>query len=428
MTAQSNHNATDYLIASKQAEIQNLEYFLQMGQLVVMVSDLVHSLQKERGASNVFIASKGQQFQNPLIQLSQFTNQQIQLFQETLTQIHPQLRSHAGNSRLLNRIAYVLHGLAGLTSVRQQVQALILSTEQATEHYSDIVSGLLAIVFETADAAVDPTIARILVAMFNLMHGKELAGQERALGAAGFAVGSFSTTQVERLQHLIDAQERCFELFLEFGHPAALQQWQQQANQAHLIEIERLRRIILTQETARIPHTQPSDHWFALLTQRIDDLKIVETAIEVHLQQVCQHTLHDAQRTLEQQQHLIGQLQHGQQDSFSVFLSDDESSTLQSILVDRFHPDRLSPQLGRSVFELVQHQAQRLQQMQDELDAARQALEERKLQQKAKALLIKHRQMTEDEAHRLLRQMAMDQGKKITEVAKNLIDMADVWR
>ena len=111
-----------------------------------------------------------------------------------------------------------------------------------------------------------------------------------------------------------------------------------------------------------------------------------------------------------------------------MFLSDDESSTLQSILVDRFHPDRLSPQLGRSVFELVQHQAQRLQQMQDELDAARQALEERKLQQKAKALLIKHRQMTEDEAHRLLRQMAMDQGKKITEVAKNLIDMADVWR
>lgn len=428
MTAQSNHNATDYLIASKQAEIQNLEYFLQMGQLVVMVSDLVHSLQKERGASNVFIASKGQQFQNPLIQLSQLTNQQIQLFQETLTQIHPQLRSHAGNSRLLNRIAYVLHGLAGLTSVRQQVQALILSTEQATEHYSDIVSGLLAIVFETADAAVDPTIARILVAMFNLMHGKELAGQERALGAAGFAVGSFSNTQVERLQHLIDAQERCFELFLEFGHPAALQQWQQQANQAHLIEIERLRRIILTQETARIPHTQPSDHWFGLLTQRIDDLKIVETAIEVHLQQVCQQTLHDAQRTLEQQQHLIGQLQHGQQDSFSVFLSDDESSTLQSILVDRFHPDRLSPQLGRSVFELVQHQAQRLQQMQDELDAARQALEERKLQQKAKALLIKHRQMTEDEAHRLLRQMAMDQGKKITEVAKNLIDMADVWR
>ena len=33
-----------------------------------------------------------------------------------------------------------------------------------------------------------------------------------------------------------------------------------------------------------------------------------------------------------------------------------------------------------------------------------------------------------DEAHRLLRQMAMDQGKKLSEVAKTIIDMADVWR
>ncbi len=430
MTAQpaSNRNATDYLMASKQAEIQNLDYFLQMGQLVVMVSDLVHALQKERGASNIFIGSKGQHFEQSLTDLSQHTDQHIQLFQITLEQIHVQISTHAGNSRLLNRIAYVLHGLAGLASVRQKVRQLALGIESATQLYSDIISGLLAIVFETADAAVDPTIARILVAMFNLMHGKELAGQERALGAAGFVAGCFSTAQIERLQYLIDAQERCFELFLEFSNPAALQLWQQQAAHAYLIDIERLRRIILTQEVARSPHTDQSDHWFSLLTQRIDDLKTVETALEVYLQQLCEQTLCTAKIALSQQQTLINQLQHEHSDSFMVFLSGQEPQPPQSVRLDHFHPDSLSPRLGRSVFELVQHQAQRLQQMQDELDAARQALEERKLQQKAKALLIKHRHMSEDEAHRFLRQLAMDQGKKIVEVAKNLIDMAEVWR
>lgn len=418
--------AADYLIASKQAEIHSLAYFLQMGQLVVMVSDLVHALQKERGASNIFIASKGQHFQQSLIDLSQSTDHHIQLFQTMLAQIHTHISTQAGNSRLLNRIANVLHGLAGLATLRQQIHQLKMTTEPTTQRYSDIVSGLLAIVFETADAAVNPTIARILVAMFNLMHGKELAGQERALGAAGFAAGGFNAVQIERLQYLIDAQERCFELFLEFSNPATLQLWQQQTTHPYLIDIERLRRMILTQRSAE---TDYSDHWFDVLTQRIDDLKTVETALEAHLQHCCQQTLQDAQLTLKQQQAWIDQLQDDEQaDHFTGLLNPDKTPTSHSMHPDHFHPDRLSPQLGRSVFELVQHQAQRLQHMQDELDAARQAIEERKLQQKAKALLIKHRQMTEDEAHRLLRQMAMDQGKKIAEVAKNLIDMADVWR
>ena len=430
--SQPERSATDYLIAAKQIEIQNLAYFLQMGQLVVMISDLVHALQKERGASNIFLGSKGRHFEQSLSTLTQQTDQQIQDFKHTLNQIHPELSQHCSSSRLLNRIAYVLHGLAGLLTARQKIRQLALATELSTQLYSDIISGLLAIVFETADSAVDPTIARILVAMFNLMHGKELAGQERALGSAGFAAGQFSATQIERLQYLIDAQERCFELFREFAHSAAQQLWQQQASQSYLIEIERLRRLILTQtqqHNRALPADQ-DDQWFALLTQRIDDLKSVETALEVHLQQLCEQKLSDAQTALGQQQALIEQLQHDKHDnsdSFVVFLSSQDPQ-LKTAQHDHVHPDGLSPRLGRSVFELVQHQAHRLQQMQDELDAARQALEERKLQQKAKALLIKHRQMSEDEAHRLLRQMAMDQGKKLSDVAKTIIEMAQVWR
>ena len=422
-------SATDYVIAAKQVEIRNLAYFLHMGQLVVMISDLVHALQKERGASNIFLGSKGRHFDQSLQALTQHTDQQTEEFKKILDQIYPEISQYCGSSRLLNRIAYVLQGLAGLADARQQIRQLALATELATQLYSDIISGLLAIVFETADSAVDPTIARILVAMFNLMHGKELAGQERALGSAGFAAGQFSATQIERLQYLIDAQARCFELFREFSHPAVQQLWQQQAGASYLIDVERLRRLILTQaqQPNRALPADQDDQWFALLTQRIDDFKSVETALEVHLQHLCEQKLSDAQTALGQQQALIEQLAHESSDSFVVFLSNHDPQR-NAAPREHFHPDGLTPRLGRSVFELVQHQAQRLQQMQDELDAARQALEERKLQQKAKALLIKHRKMTEDEAHRLLRQMAMDQGKKLSEVAKTIIDMADVWR
>ncbi len=66
--------------------------------------------------------------------------------------------------------------------------------------------------------------------------------------------------------------------------------------------------------------------------------------------------------------------------------------------------------------------------MQEELTAARAALEDRKLQERAKALLMKHRKLTEDQAHKLLRQMAMDQGKRLTDIARSVVAMEHHWR
>ncbi|MDX5363187.1 MAG: ANTAR domain-containing protein, partial [Pseudazoarcus pumilus] len=77
--------------------------------------------------------------------------------------------------------------------------------------------------------------------------------------------------------------------------------------------------------------------------------------------------------------------------------------------------------LGRSVFDLLHEQSRRLQEMGDELARARGALSERKLIERAKGLLMEHRGLTEDQAYRMLRQTAMDQGKRLVEVAEAVI-------
>ncbi|PTB90559.1 response regulator receiver protein, partial [Marinobacter sp. B9-2] len=83
---------------------------------------------------------------------------------------------------------------------------------------------------------------------------------------------------------------------------------------------------------------------------------------------------------------------------------------------------------GRSIFDLVQEQTRRLQQMTDELQSAREALEDRKTQEKAVLLLMEHRRISNDEAHRVLRKLAMDKGRKLPEVARALVSMADVLK
>ena len=63
-----------------------------------------------------------------------------------------------------------------------------------------------------------------------------------------------------------------------------------------------------------------------------------------------------------------------------------------------------------------------------ELSEVRQALEERKLIDKAKGILIQSRGITEEEAYKQLRQSAMDSNKRIIDVAINIISVADMLK
>ena len=63
-----------------------------------------------------------------------------------------------------------------------------------------------------------------------------------------------------------------------------------------------------------------------------------------------------------------------------------------------------------------------------ELATTKAALEERKLVDRAKGMLMKAKGISEDEAYALMRRAAMDQGKKLGEVAAALITAAELLK
>ena len=63
-----------------------------------------------------------------------------------------------------------------------------------------------------------------------------------------------------------------------------------------------------------------------------------------------------------------------------------------------------------------------------ELAATRAALEERKLVDRAKGMLMKLKGLSEEEAYALMRRTAMDQGRKLVEVAAALITAAELLK
>src|SRR3546814_9639229 len=89
---------------------------------------------------------------------------------------------------------------------------------------------------------------------------------------------------------------------------------------------------------------------------------------------------------------------------------------VSAYVVDGFRKERIKP-----VLDLAVSRFNAFARLQNELNEARNALADRKAIDKAKALLMRRRGIDEPAAYALLRKAAMNQGRRIGEVAAALI-------
>jgi len=66
--------------------------------------------------------------------------------------------------------------------------------------------------------------------------------------------------------------------------------------------------------------------------------------------------------------------------------------------------------------------------LQDELDRTKSALEERKVIDRAKRILMQAKNLSEEAAYALLRKTAMNENKKIADVAQSVITAAELFK
>ena len=92
---------------------------------------------------------------------------------------------------------------------------------------------------------------------------------------------------------------------------------------------------------------------------------------------------------------------------------------VSAYVVDGMKPQRVKPIMDAAIARF-----RMFQRMRTELAETKRALEERKMIDRAKGMLMKARRIDEDEAYALLRKTAMDQGKRVAEVAAALVTAA----
>jgi two-component system, response regulator / RNA-binding antiterminator len=110
-----------------------------------------------------------------------------------------------------------------------------------------------------------------------------------------------------------------------------------------------------------------------------------------------------------------------QSDAASIQASVDAG--VSAYIVDGLKKERVKPILDLCIFRFNAYAK-----LQDQLERAKSALEDRKVIDRAKGILMKLKGLTEDEAYVLLRSTAMREKKKIGEIAQSILTASELLK
>jgi len=110
-----------------------------------------------------------------------------------------------------------------------------------------------------------------------------------------------------------------------------------------------------------------------------------------------------------------------QSDAASIQASVDAG--VSAYIVDGLKKERIKP-----ILDLCISRFNAFAKLQDELERAKSALEDRKVIDRAKGILMKLKDLTEDEAYVLLRSTAMREKKKIGEIAQSILTASELLK
>ena len=231
-------------------------------------SALVHELQKERGLSAGFIGSGGEALSGALETQRRDTDIALARFDAHMVDLG------ASNAE---RLESARTKLSDLAHTRSAVTGLDLALPAMAKFYTSIINDLLKLADHlAAGEATNADQFRSAEAFILLMHAKEKAGLERAMGANAFGAGEFEPAVFERFIDLGAAQKALLEELANLAAPndaarlAALQDGESFRN------VEKMRKFAIETGLWGDLSAISAKQWFDAATVRIDDMKTFE--------------------------------------------------------------------------------------------------------------------------------------------------------
>ena len=115
----------------------------------------------------------------------------------------------------------------------------------------------------------------------------------------------------------------------------------------------------------------------------------------------------------------------------AMFVDQSDAASIQAAVdagVSAYVVDGLKKERIKHILDMSISRFKAFSRLQDELDRTKTALGERKLIDRAKGILMRAKNLPEEEAYALLRRTAMNEKRRIADIAQSIITAAEIFK
>ncbi len=259
-------------LIEKRQTVINMQQAKSLLELSVTSSNLVHELQKERGASAIFLGSRGQKFGNKLNQQRLTANNRNELFSARVFKLEQEIM----NQELKASLDKISRKLNQLEATRRAISSLTIEPAKALGFYSSLNNDILQITSILAEIVLDKDISRRASAYYYFLQGKERAGIERAVLSHVFSSDQASPEVKTKYISLAVEQSRFINIYKEFSNENDSRTLDNILNTTATNKVIEMRNVAWSNSSN---FGIDSAYWFEQSTQRINQLKQAEDKI-----------------------------------------------------------------------------------------------------------------------------------------------------
>ncbi|MBD9396164.1 methyl-accepting chemotaxis protein [Pseudomonas sp. PDM11] len=251
-------------VNSSYQTLQEMEQTQEASVVAQKVSQLITVLQRERGASGVFLGSQGKNMQDVLLRLRGQTDTAL------------------ADARALGDVdaglSEALAALSGLDAMRGQIDKLAINNRESGARFTDIIRKLIGYTHAVERSVKDPTLSRALSSLNQFIEMKERAGRERATLGVVFNQDRFDADLLSTFSRNLGEFTAYSEGFRRNASPEFVGKLDEKMQQPSALEVARLQKLSFDTPIGDSLGVKATD-WFQTSTNRIDLMGEVESEL-----------------------------------------------------------------------------------------------------------------------------------------------------
>ncbi|NPA54907.1 MAG: diguanylate cyclase [Epsilonproteobacteria bacterium] len=261
---------------------KNLKRLDTLNDLSLVISNVLHATQQERGAASGYVGSNGEKFHNILLQKIQATDKQIKTYY-TFVKQHPELSYEIETINIINQYFHRLN------MVRDDVAKQKITILGVVNFYSTMNENLLSIMDKLTILATNYQLVKGLNAYANFEKAKEQMGIERAVLSGIFAKNKWSHTLYVRFITLVAKEKTFLEAFELNANKQIKDLYYQLAKNPIFQQVQKMEEMAINKQQNF--HINPVT-WYQAITTKLNILNQLNTIIYHYNKQTIQTIKH----------------------------------------------------------------------------------------------------------------------------------------